>query len=206
MNDPSTSDYEKEKLQERLAKLSGGVAVIKVGGNSEIEVGEKKDRVVDALNATRAAVEEGILPGGGTALLKAAANALGDVKPSNFDQQLGVAIIKSAITRPARTIVENAGTEGSVVVGKLMDEFGADFNKGYDSQKGEYVDMIASGIVDPLKVVRTALTDASGVASLLGTTEVAITEAPEEKGPPGGGMGGGGMGGGMGGMGGGGMF
>ncbi|KAL9126129.1 MAG: hypothetical protein Q9217_004773 [Psora testacea] len=205
MSDPSTSDYEKEKLQERLAKLSGGVAVIKVGGSSEIEVGEKKDRVVDALNATRAAVEEGILPGGGTALLKAAANSLGSVKPTNFDQQLGVSIVKNAIARPARTIVENAGTEGSVVVGKLMDEFGSDFNKGYDSQKGEYVDMIASGIVDPLKVVRTALVDASGVASLLGTTEVAITEAPEEKDPPAGGMGGGGMGG-MGGMGSGGMF
>ncbi|KAL8806884.1 MAG: hypothetical protein Q9182_001013 [Xanthomendoza sp. 2 TL-2023] len=205
MHDPATSEYEKEKLQERLAKLSGGVAVIKVGGASEIEVGEKKDRVVDALNATRAAVEEGILPGGGTALLKAAANALGSVQPANFDQQLGVSIIKSAITRPGRTIVENAGTEGSVVVGKLMDEFGSDFNKGFDSAKGEYVDMISSGIVDPFKVVRTALVDASGVASLLGTTEVAITEAPEEKGPPGGGMGGGGMGG-MGGMGGGGMF
>ncbi|KAI9825228.1 MAG: chaperonin [Thelocarpon impressellum] len=204
MNDPSTSDYEKEKLQERLAKLSGGVAVIKVGGSSEVEVSEKKDRVVDALNATRAAVEEGILPGGGTALLKAASQALGSVKPDNFDQQLGVSIIKSAITRPARTIVENAGTEGSVVVGKLMDEFGADFNKGFDSAKGEYVDMISAGIVDPLKVVRTALTDASGVVSLLGTTEVAIVEAPEEKGPPPGGMGGGGMGG-MGGMGGG-MF
>ncbi|KAG8526185.1 chaperonin [Bacidia gigantensis] len=205
INDPSTSDYEKEKLQERLAKLSGGVAVIKVGGASEIEVGEKKDRVVDALNATRAAVEEGILPGGGTALLKAAANALGTLKPSNFDQQLGVSIVKNAITRPARTIVENAGTEGSVVVGKLTDEYGSDFNKGYDSQKGEYVDMIAAGIVDPLKVVRTALVDASGVASLLGTTEVAVVEAPEEKAPPAGGMGGGGMGG-MGGMGGGGMF
>ena len=204
MSDPSTSDYEKEKLQERLAKLSGGVAVIKVGGASEIEVSEKKDRVVDALNATRAAVEEGILPGGGTALLKAA-NSLSTVKPTNFDQQLGVSIVKSAITRPARTIVGNAGKEGSVIVGKLMDEFGSDFNKGFDSAKGEYVDMIASGIVDPLKVVRTALVDASGVASLLGTTEVAITEAPEEKSPPGGGMPGGGMGG-MGGMGGGGMF
>ena len=156
--------------------------------------------MVDALNATRAAVEEGIVPGGGTALLKAAANALSGVKPANFDQQLGVSIVKSAITRPARTIVENAGTEGSVVVGKLMDEFGSDFNKGFDSQKGEYVDMIASGILDPLKVVRTALMDASGVASLLGTTEVAIVEAPEDKAPPmpGGGMGGmGGMGGGM---------
>jgi len=195
INDPTTSDYEKEKLQERLAKLSGGVAVIKVGGSSEVEVGEKKDRFVDALNATRAAVEEGILPGGGTALLKSASQALGAVKPANFDQQLGVSIIKNAITKPARMIIENAGTEGSVVVGKLMDDFGTDFNKGYDSSKGEYVDMIAAGIVDPFKVVRTGLVDASGVASLLGTTEVAIVEAPEEKGaggpPPGmGGMGG----------------
>ena len=205
MSDPSTSDYEKEKLQERLAKLSGGVAVIKVGGSSEIEVSEKKDRVVDALNATRAAVEEGILPGGGTALLKASVNALGDVKPTNFDQQLGVSIVRNAIMRPARTIVENAGSEGSVVVGKLTDQHGSDFNKGYDSATGQYVDMISSGILDPLKVVRTALVDASGVASLLGTTEVAIAEAPEEKAPPAGGMGGGGMGG-MGGMGGGGMF
>ena len=206
INDPSTSEYEKEKLQERLAKLSGGVAVIKVGGASEIEVGEKKDRVVDALNATRAAVEEGILPGGGTALLKAAANAIepAKTKTSNFDQQLGISIIKNAITRPARTIVENAGLEGAIVVGKLMDEFGSDFNKGFDSSTGQYVDMITSGIVDPFKVVRTALVDASGVASLLGTTEVAITEAPEEKAAPAGGMGGG-MGG-MGGMGGGGMF
>lgn len=201
MADPTTSDYEKEKLQERLAKLSGGVAVIKVGGSSEVEVGEKKDRFVDALNATRAAVEEGILPGGGTALLKASAQALGSVKSANFDQQLGVSIIKNAITRPARTIVENAGLEGSVVVGKLTDEFAKDFNKGFDSSKGEYVDMIQAGILDPFKVVRTGLIDASGVASLLGTTEVAIVEAPEEKsaGPPGGGMGG--MGGGMPGMG-----
>merc|ERR1712054_8293 len=129
----TSSEYEREKLQERLAKLSGGVAVIKVGGASEVEVGEKKDRMVDALNATRAAVEEGILPGGGTALLKAAANSLNNVKPANFDQQLGVSIVKSAITRPARTIVENAGTEGSVVVGKLMDDFGNDFNKGFNS-------------------------------------------------------------------------
>ena len=205
MNDPTTSEYEKEKLQERLAKLSGGVAVIRVGGSSEVEVSEKKDRMIDALNATRAAVEEGILPGGGTALLKAAANALSSVKSHNFDQQLGVSIVKSAITRPARTIVENAGAEGSVVVGKLMDEYGADFNRGFDSAKGEYVDMIAAGILDPLKVVRTALMDASGVASLLGTTEVAVVEAPEEKAPSGGGGMGGGMGG-MGGMGGGGMF
>ncbi|KAI9744222.1 MAG: chaperonin [Claussenomyces sp. TS43310] len=199
MNDPTTSDYEKEKLQERLAKLSGGVAVIKVGGASEVEVGEKKDRFVDALNATRAAVEEGILPGGGTALIKAASQALGSVKPTNFDQQLGVSIIKNAITKPARTIVENAGLEGSVIVGKLMDEYGSDFNKGFDSSNGEYVDMIASGIVDPFKVVRTGLVDASGVASLLGTTEVAIVEAEDKSAPPP--MGAGGMGGGMGGMG-----
>ncbi|KAL2149484.1 hypothetical protein VTH82DRAFT_8135 [Thermothelomyces myriococcoides] len=195
MADPSTSDYEKEKLQERLAKLSGGVAVIKVGGASEVEVGEKKDRFVDALNATRAAVEEGILPGGGTALIKASVNALNDLKPANFDQQLGVSIVKNAITRPARTIVENAGLEGSVVIGKLSDEYASDFNTGFNSAKGEYVDMIQAGILDPLKVVRTGLIDASGVASLLGTTEVAIVEAPEEK--PAGGMGGG-----MGGMGG----
>ncbi|CAD0097972.1 unnamed protein product [Aureobasidium mustum] len=200
--DPTTSDYEKEKLQERLAKLSGGVAVIKVGGSSEVEVGEKKDRLVDALNATRAAVEEGILPGGGTAMIKAAANALNDLKPANFDQQLGISIVKNAITRPARAIVENAGAEGSVIVGKIMDEYASDFNKGFDSSKGEYVDMIAAGILDPFKVVRTGLRDASGVASLLGTTEVAIVEAAEEKGPgmpPMGGMGGGmgGMGGGM---------
>lgn len=198
MADPTTSDYEKEKLQERLAKLSGGVAVIRVGGASEVEVSEKKDRVVDALNATRAAVEEGILPGGGTALLKAGANGLKHVKPDNFDQQLGVSIVKRAITRPARTIVENAGLEGSVIVGKLSDEFANDFNRGFDSSKGEYVDLLAAGIVDPLKVVRSSLVDASGVASLLGTSEVAIVEAPEEKGPPAGGMGGmGGMGGGM---------
>lgn len=194
MADPSTSEYEKEKLQERLAKLSGGVAVIKVGGASEVEVGEKKDRVVDALNATRAAVEDGILPGGGTALLKAAANALNDVKGANFDQQLGIDIVKNAITRPARTIVENAGLEGSVIVGKLMDEYAKDFNKGFDSASGQYVDMINAGILDPLKVVRTALVDASGVASLLGTTEVAVVEAPEEK-PAGPGAGMGGMGG-----------
>ncbi|KAK7202509.1 chaperonin Cpn60/TCP-1 family [Myxozyma melibiosi] len=195
--DPTTSEYEKEKLQERLAKLSGGVAVIRVGGSSEVEVGEKKDRFVDALNATRAAVEEGILPGGGTALLKAS-RVLDDVKTSNFDQSLGVAIVKSAITKPARTIVENAGGEGSVVVGKLIDEYGSEFVKGYDASKGEFTDMVASGIIDPFKVVRTALIDASGVASLLGTTECTIVEVPEEKGPaapPAGGMGG--MGGGM---------
>ncbi|KAK9452923.1 chaperonin Cpn60/TCP-1 family [Dipodascopsis uninucleata] len=196
MSDSTTSEYEKEKLQERLAKLSGGVAVIKVGGSSEVEVGEKKDRFVDALNATRAAVEEGILPGGGTALLKAS-RYLSDIKMANFDQDLGVAIIKSAITRPARTIVENAGGEGSVVVGKLIDELGDDFYKGFDASRGEYTDMVASGIIDPFKVVRTALIDASGVASLLGTTECAIVEVPDEKpaAAPAPGMGGMGMGG-----------
>ncbi|PHH71713.1 hypothetical protein CDD80_5051 [Ophiocordyceps camponoti-rufipedis] len=197
-DDPATSDYEKEKLQERLAKLSGGVAVIKVGGSSEVEVSEKKDRFVDALNATRAAVEEGILPGGGTALLKASSQALGSVKAANFDQQLGITIVKNAIVRPARTIIENAGLEGAVIVGKLSDEHGSDFNKGFDSAQAKYVDMIEAGILDPFKVVRTGLVDASGVASLLGTTEVAIVEAPEDKpaGPPMGGMSGmGGMGG-----------
>lgn len=173
-----TSSYEKEKLKERLAKLSGGVAVVKVGGASEVEVGEKKDRYDDALNATRAAVEEGILPGGGTALLKAS-RILKDVQAENFDQRLGIDIIRKAITKPARKIIENAGEEGSVVVGKIIDEFGEDFNKGYDSSKGEFTDMISSGIIDPLKVVRSGLVDASGVASLLATTEVAIVDIPE---------------------------
>jgi chaperonin GroEL len=192
INDSTTSEYEKEKLQERLAKLAGGVAVIKVGGSSEVEVGEKKDRYVDALNATRAAVEEGILPGGGTALLKAS-RILDSVKTDNFDQKLGVNIIRTAITKPARTIVENAGGEGSVVVGKLIDEFGEDFNKGYNAAEGVYTDMIAAGITDPFKVVRTGLVDASGVASLLATTECAIVDAPEPAAPaaPAGGMPGG---------------
>ncbi|KAF6746448.1 heat shock protein [Ephemerocybe angulata] len=222
--DPTTSDYDRSKLQERLAKLSGGVAVIKVGGASEVEVGEKKDRYDDALNATRAAVEEGILPGGGVALLKAslqlattspatsAGNAsapvAADAKPiptANFDQELGVAIIRRAITNPARTIYKNAGEESSVIVGRILGEYGVEgkFNWGYDAGKGEYVDMVAAGIVDPLKVVRTALVDAAGVASLLTTSEACVVEAAEEEGSGGkGGMGGiGGMGG-MGGMGG----
>ena len=192
IKDSTTSEYEKEKLQERLAKLAGGVAVIKVGGSSEVEVGEKKDRYVDALNATRAAVEEGILPGGGTALLKAS-RILDSVKTENFDQKLGVNIIRTAITKPARTIVENAGGEGSVVVGKLTDEFGEEFNKGYNAADGVYTDMIAAGIIDPFKVVRTGLVDASGVASLLATTECAIVDAPEPAAPaaPAGGMPGG---------------
>ncbi|KAK4702390.1 chaperonin GroEL, partial [Phenoliferia sp. Uapishka_3] len=194
MSDSETSDYDRTKLQERLAKLSGGVAVIKVGGSSEVEVGEKKDRFDDALNATRAAVEEGIVPGGGTALLKAS-QILKDVPYANFDQQLGIAIIRSALSKPVRTIVENAGEEGSVVVGTILREHGDKFNWGYDAAKGQYVDMIAAGILDPFKVVKTALTDASGVASLLTTSEACIVDAPEEKGPPGGGGGMGGMGG-----------
>ncbi|PVZ97484.1 hypothetical protein BB558_006526 [Smittium angustum] len=173
MNDATISDYEKEKLQERLAKLSGGVAVIRVGGVSEVEVGEKKDRFVDSLNATRAAVEEGILPGGGTALLKASL-MLKDIQGKNFDQTLGIRIIQEAITKPARTIVDNAGLEGAVVVGNILNHDPTDFNYGFDAAKLEYVDLNKSGILDPLKVVRTALLDASGVASLLTTTECIV--------------------------------
>lgn len=215
ITDPSTSDYDRTKLQERLAKLGGGVAVIKVGGSSEVEVSEKKDRYDDALNATRAAVEEGILPGGGVALLKASlalttsssastsSPAHSDVKvvpTSNFDQHLGVNIIRRALSHPARTILSNAGEEASVIVGSLVDKYGGPehFSMGYDASKGEYVDMIKAGIVDPLKVVRTALVDAAGVASLLTTSEACVVEAEEEKpaAPMAGGMGGmGGMGG-----------
>jgi chaperonin GroEL len=151
MSDPTTSDYDRLKLQERLAKLSGGVAVIRVGGSSEVEVGEKKDRFDDALNATRAAVEEGIVPGGGVALLKAS-QILKDVPYANFDQSLGIAIIRSALSKPIRTIVENAGEEGSVVVGTVLEKYGDKFNYGYDASKGEYVDMVANGILDPFKV------------------------------------------------------
>ncbi|KAJ1982735.1 chaperonin [Dimargaris cristalligena] len=201
INDPAISDYEREKLQDRLAKLSGGVAVIRVGGVSEVEVGEKKDRIVDALNATRAAVEEGIVPGGGVALLKAT-ECLADYKAPNFDQHLGVNIVRAAIQRPCRTIVNNAGGEGSVVVGKILEQHLKDFNYGFDAATGEYGDMIERGILDPLKVVRTALVDASGVASLLTTSECMIVDAPpKENAAPAagaGGMGGmGGMGGGM---------
>ncbi|GAA5972916.1 hypothetical protein JCM21900_002867 [Sporobolomyces salmonicolor] len=198
MSDSATSDYDRTKLQERLAKLSGGVAVIKVGGSSEVEVGEKKDRYDDALNATRAAVEEGIVPGGGTALLKAS-RILDEVPHDNlFDRKLGINIIRMALTKPARTIAENAGEEGSVIVGTLLEKHGEDFNMGYDASKGEFTDMIKAGILDPLKIVKKSLINASGVASLLFTTEACVVDAPEEKGPaapPMGGMGG--MGGGM---------
>ncbi len=190
----TTSDYDREKLQERLAKLAGGVAVIKVGGATEVEVKERKDRVDDALNATRAAVEEGIVPGGGVALLRAAFKL--NVKGDNDDQNVGIRIIQKALEAPLRQIVENAGVEGSVVVGKLRES--KDENQGFNAQTEEYVDMIKAGIIDPVKVVRTALQDAASVAGLIITTEASIAEAPKKE-AGGGGMPGGGMGG-MGGM------
>ncbi|KAL8162850.1 hypothetical protein V2J09_014339 [Rumex salicifolius] len=182
----STSDYDKEKLQERLAKLSGGVAI---GGASEAEVSEKKDRVTDALNATKAAVEEGIVPGGGIALLYAS-KELDKLPTANFDQKIGVQIIQNALKTPVHTIASNAGVEGAVVVGKLLEQDDPDL--GYDAAKGEYVDMVKSGIIDPLKVIRTALVDAASVSSLMTTTEAVIADLPkdEKEGPAmGGGMG-----------------
>jgi chaperonin GroEL len=192
----TTSDYDKEKLQERLAKLAGGVAVIRVGGATEVEVKEKKDRVDDALNATRAAVEEGIVAGGGVALLKAG-KALDGLKGENDDQDAGIAIVRRALQSPIRQIVENAGVEGSIVVGKVLENPSSTF--GFNAQTEEYGDLIIAGIIDPAKVVRTALQDASSVAALMITTEAAVVEAPK-KGGAGGGMPGGGMGGGMGDM------
>ena len=188
----TSSDYDKEKLQERLAKLAGGVAVIKVGGASEIEVKERKDRVDDALNATRAAVEEGIVPGGGIALLKAT-KALDGVTGDNEDQNQGIAIVARALQAPIRQIVENAGSEGSIVVGKVLEN--KDPNFGYNAQTGEYEDLVKSGVIDPVKVSRIALQDAASVASLLITTEAAIAEKPKKDGgapaaPDMGGMGG----------------
>lgn len=171
----TTSDYDREKLQERLAKLAGGVAVIRVGGMTEVEVKERKDRVDDALNATRAAVEEGIVPGGGTALLRAGAAI--SVKGVNDDEDAGVAIVKKALQSPIRQIVENAGVEGSIVVGKILENNSDSF--GFNAQTEEYVDMVKTGIIDPVKVVRTALQDAASVASLIITTEAAVTEAPK---------------------------
>ncbi|MBD3846973.1 chaperonin GroEL [Bosea sp. SSUT16] len=173
----TTSDYDREKLQERLAKLAGGVAVIRVGGATEVEVKEKKDRVDDALNATRAAVEEGILPGGGVALLRAV-KALEGLVPGNDDQKTGVEIVRKAITAPARQIVENAGGDGAVVVGKLLES--QDYAWGYNAQTGEYGDLVKAGIIDPTKVVRTAIQDAASVAGLLITTEAMIAEAPKK--------------------------
>jgi chaperonin GroEL len=192
----TTSDYDKEKLQERLAKLAGGVAVIRVGGATEIEVKEKKDRVEDALNATRAAVEEGIVPGGGVALLRAK-KAVGKLTNDNADVQAGINIVLKALEAPIRQIAENSGVEGSIVVGKILENKDETF--GFDAQNEEYVDMVAKGIIDPAKVVRTALQDASSIAGLLITTEAMVAELPRDAAPamPGGG-GMGGMGGGMG--------
>ncbi|HVH74429.1 MAG TPA: TCP-1/cpn60 chaperonin family protein, partial [Stellaceae bacterium] len=187
----TTSDYDREKLQERLAKLAGGVAVIRVGGATEIEVKERKDRVDDAMHATRAAVEEGVVAGGGAALLYGS-RALDSLKPANNDQKVGIDIVKKALQTPARQIAENSGADGSIIVGKLLDS--KDTNFGYDAQKGEFTDMIRAGIIDPTKVVRHALQDAASIAGLLITTEAMVAEKPEPKGPPamppGGGMGG----------------
>jgi chaperonin GroEL len=173
----TTSDYDREKLQERLAKLAGGVAVIKVGGATEVEVKERKDRVDDALNATRAAVEEGVVPGGGVALLRAA-NAI-NVKGENDDQNAGIAIVKRALQAPIRQIAENAGVEGSIVVGKVLEKQAQAY--GYDAQNDEYGDLIEKGIIDPAKVVRTALQDAASIAGLMITTEAGVAEAPKKK-------------------------
>ncbi|MCX7382989.1 MAG: chaperonin GroEL, partial [Alphaproteobacteria bacterium] len=187
----TTSDYDREKLQERLAKLAGGVAVIRVGGSTEVEVKERKDRVDDALHATRAAVEEGIVPGGGVALARASL-ILAKLKVDNEDQKHGVEIVRKALQSPIRQIAENAGEDGAVISGKVLEN--SDYNWGFDAQSGEFKDMVKAGIIDPTKVVRTALQDAASVAGLLITTEAMIADKPEKKapagGPPGGGMGG----------------
>ena len=187
----TTSDYDREKLQERLAKLAGGVAVIRVGGSTEVEVKERKDRVDDALHATRAAVEEGIVPGGGVALARASKN-LAHLTGGNADQKFGIEIVRRAILTPLRQIAENAGEDGAVISGKVLENDTYDF--GFDAQHGDYKDMVAAGIIDPTKVVRTALQDAASIASLLITTEAMVAEKPEKKSPmpaggPGGGMG-----------------
>jgi chaperonin GroEL len=192
----TTSDYDREKLQERLAKLAGGVAVIRVGGATEVEVKERKDRVEDAMNATRAAVEEGIVPGGGVALLRAT-KSLEKLRAGNADQKVGIKIVRKALEVPARLIAENSGVEGSIVVGKIMES--KDENFGFDAQKEEYCDLVKAGIIDPTKVVRTALQDAASIAGILITTEAMVAEKPEKKEPAGAGMPPGGMGG-MGGM------
>jgi chaperonin GroEL len=185
----TTSDYDKEKLQERLAKLAGGVAVIRVGGATEVEVKEKKDRVDDALHATRAAVEEGVVPGGGVALLRSG-KMLGSLKTTNDDQRTGVEIVRRAVQQPARLIVENAGLDGSVIVGKILDN--KDYAFGYDAQNDKYGDLYKLGIIDPTKVVRAALQGAASVAGLLITTEAMVAEKPKKESPapamPGGGM------------------
>src|SRR6266404_2644987 len=186
----TTSDYDREKLQERLAKLAGGVAIIRVGGATEVEVKERKNRVDDAMHATRAAVEEGVVPGGGVALLYGA-RVLGKLNAENNDQKVGIDVVRRALSYPARLIVENAGGDGSIVVGKLLEK--GDVNHGFNAQSGSYVDMLKAGIVDPTKVVRLALQGAASVAGLLVTTEAMVAEVPERKAPPAmppGGMGG----------------
>jgi chaperonin GroEL len=188
----TTSDYDREKLQERLAKLAGGVAVIRVGGATEVEVKEKKDRVEDALNATRAAVEEGIVPGGGVALLRAK-KAVGKISDDNPDVQAGINIVLKALESPVRQIAENAGVEGSIVVGKILENKSETW--GFDAQSEDYVDMVDKGIIDPAKVVRAALQDAASVAGLLVTTEAMVAEAPKKQAPAPAMPGGGGMGG-----------
>jgi chaperonin GroEL len=186
----TTSDYDREKLQERLAKLAGGVAVIRVGGATEVEVKERKDRVDDAMHAARAAVEEGILPGGGVALLRSV-KVLGKLKTENHDQKTGIDIVRKALSTPARQIAINAGEDGSIVVGKISDN--DSYSYGYDAQEGEYGDLVSKGIIDPTKVVRTALQDAASIAGLLMTTEAMVAEKPKKETPmpampPGGGM------------------
>ena len=187
----TTSDYDREKLQERLAKLAGGVAVIRVGGSTEVEVKERKDRVDDSLHATRAAVEEGIVPGGGVALARASL-ILAKLKADNDDQRFGIEIVRKAIQTPLRQIAENAGEDGAVIAGKTLEK--DEYNYGFDAQSGEFKDLVKAGIIDPTKVVRTALQDAASVAGLLVTTEAMVAERPEKKGPAmppgGGGMGG----------------
>ena len=173
----TTSDYDKEKLQERKAKLAGGVAVIKVGGTTEVEVKERKDRFEDALNATRAAVDEGIVPGGGVMLLRAAKTIA--IKGDNDDQDAGIAILRRALQSPIRQIAENAGVEGSIVIGRVMDETSGVF--GYDAQSDQYVDMIEAGIIDPAKVVRIALQDAASIAGMMITTEAGVAEAVKQE-------------------------
>ncbi|MET1025625.1 MAG: chaperonin GroEL, partial [Dongiaceae bacterium] len=187
----TTSDYDREKLQERLAKLAGGVAIIRVGGGSEIEVKERKDRVDDAMHATRAAVEEGVVAGGGVALLYAI-KALEKVKYDNDDQKVGIDIVRRALQSPVRQIAENAGVDGAVIAGKLLEQ--KNTNWGYNAQTGEFADLVKAGVIDPAKVVRCALQDAASVAGLLITTEAMIAERPEKKAAPAGAPGMGGMG------------
>jgi chaperonin GroEL len=179
--DETTSDYDREKLQERLAKLAGGVAIIRVGGATETEVKERKDRVEDALHATRAAVEEGIVPGGGVALLRAV-KSLEDLKADNDDQKIGINIVRKALQSPARQIVQNAGDDGSIVVGKILEN--AKYTYGYNAQSGAYGDLVGEGVIDPAKVVRCALQDAASIAGLLITTEAMVAERPKEAAPP----------------------